>query len=208
MDGTRGKNRRGSGTRTGLGAVAVACAALALLASGCGTQHAGDAASPGATVEPAGRVPGPSGSSGTVDFPCPGESAVPSSAPPPTVPTTGPNGALRDHYAENNAFRMPIPLHGQRRCAGLAATARIEGALQPLIERADFVPEHTADALSALGYEPSAVRAEGMGRDTVAFHIDARPLCLEGTMGPGRVSTDAFGGYPDGTGCERPKSGH
>ncbi|WP_393098197.1 hypothetical protein [Streptomyces sp. LN325] len=52
-----------------------------------------------------------------------------------------------DHYAENHGFMVPFPLRGRERCEGLAAVARVEGALEPLRGRGDFAPNSTRDAL-------------------------------------------------------------
>ncbi|WP_333767872.1 hypothetical protein [Streptomyces sp. IBSBF 2435] len=174
----------------------VVLAVVALALAGCGTRHAGDGAGgPGASVVTPGKP---------VDFPCPGESATP--APPPTtadstVPPT-------DHYAENHGFMVPLPLHGQSRCDGLAAVDRVTSALEPLRRRGDFDPASALTALTALGYAPEKVGAYQNGPTGVSFLIDATPLCLEGTMDRDSTAADAFAGYPDHTGCDRPTGGH
>ncbi|WP_251018481.1 hypothetical protein [Streptomyces sp. ISL-11] len=143
-----------------------------------------------------------------VDLPCPGESATPT--PLPTADTSG-SAAPGDHYAENHGFRVPFPLHGRRRCDGLAAVGRIEAALEPLRERGDFAPEHTRSALTGLGYPAGKVRSYENGPTGVGFliEVDASPLlCVEGTMNPGSTRAESFGGYPDHSGCETPSGGH
>ncbi|MFF3611614.1 hypothetical protein [Streptomyces sp. NPDC002580] len=211
---------RARGVRLGMPAVAVA-----VLLAGCGTQRPVD------DVEGA----GPSGTtsaapSGPVDHRCPGEEAAPepsgtaaSAAPGPadtaasTAPgqsaTGAPAGAgpatpNADHYAENHGFMVPLPLHGRERCEGLAAVRRVEKALEPLRERGDFTPDGADRALAGLGYDAEQVRVHRLGPNGVSFLLDAAPLCVEGTMGPDGTRAEAFGGYPDHTGCDRPSGGH
>ncbi|MEV1068692.1 hypothetical protein [Streptomyces sp. NPDC050263] len=190
--------------RGGAGLGTPMLAALALLVAGCGSERAGDAAGDGGSSRAAARTP-----SASVDFPCPGESPSPTPtsrgpADSPSVSTTPPV----DHYAENHGFMVPIPLHGERRCDGLAAAERIEAALEPLRERGDFAPESTRGALTGLGYSAGKVQSYQNGSAGVSFLVDARPLCLEGTMNSGGTQVDAFAGYPDHTGCDRPSGGH
>ncbi|MEU0254623.1 hypothetical protein ABZ299_19405 [Streptomyces sp. NPDC006184] len=141
------------------------------------------------------------------DFPCPGESPEPTAptaaSPSSTVPPT-------DHYAENHGFDVPIPLHGQSRCAGLTAVRRVKSALEPLRRRGDFAPDNVRAALTGLGYSAGKVQAYQDGSARVGFliDIDASPWCVEGTMSSDSTKADAFGGYPDGTGCEPPSGGH
>ncbi|WP_393081385.1 hypothetical protein [Streptomyces sp. LN704] len=111
----------------------------ALPAVGCGTHRSGDEAG----------ARGPSRAAATpsapVDFRCPGESPAPT--PTRTPDTSGPATPPTDHYAENHGFMVPFPLRGRERCEGLAAVARVEGALEPLRGRGDFAPDSTRDAL-------------------------------------------------------------
>lgn len=174
-------------------------AALAAFAAGCGTQTANGA---GANV-PSVPATAPSPSK-PLDFPCPGESTTP--AQPTTPDTTGPAVPPTDHYAENHGFMVPFPLHGKSRCDGLAAVDRVKTALEPLSRRGDLDPASTRTALTALGY--TDVESQVMGNGEVTFLIDASPLCLEGTMNSHGSQVDAFGGYPDHTGCDRPSGGH
>ncbi|MGW2050582.1 hypothetical protein ACWCPF_36220 [Streptomyces sp. NPDC001858] len=179
-------------------------AILAVLVAGCGTERAGDTAGDGGSSPTAARTP-----SAPVDFPCPGESPAPT--PTPSVPADSLAASATpplDHYAENHGFMVPIPLHGERRCAGLAAAERIEAALEPLRERGDFAPESTRGALAGLGYSAGKVQSYQNGPTGVSFLVDAQPLCLEGTMSSGSTRVDAFAGYPDHTGCDRPSGGH
>ncbi|MGV4984629.1 hypothetical protein ACWC0C_35550 [Streptomyces sp. NPDC001709] len=115
-----------------------------------------------------------------------------------------------DHYAENHGFRVPIPLHGQSRCDGLTAVARVKSALEPLRRRGDFAPGSVRNALTGLGYSAGKVQVYQDGSTGVGFLIDigASPWCVEGTMSSDSAKADAFGGYPDGTGCEPPSGGH
>ncbi len=183
-------------------------AVVLLLAAGCGTQRAGVA--PGASLS---SGPTPVGTpvaapSAPADFPCPGESSAP---PAPTAATgSGPDASPPDHYAENHAFRIPLRLHGQSRCDGLAAEGRVKGALEPLRRRGDFTPGHVHGALTGLGYPAGKVRTYQNGPTVVGFLIDigASPWCVEGMLNSGSTTAEAFGGYPDGTGCEPPRGGH
>jgi len=115
-----------------------------------------------------------------------------------------------DHYAENHGFMVPIPLRGQSRCDGLAAAERIETALEPLRRRGDFAPQSVSSALTALGYPVGAVQAYQNGPTGIDFLIDAggSTPCLEGTMDRDATRADAFAGYPDHVGCDRPTGGH
>ncbi|MFD0386296.1 hypothetical protein ACFQ2B_39470 [Streptomyces stramineus] len=115
-----------------------------------------------------------------------------------------------DHYAENHGFRVPLPLHGRRRCDGLAAVGRIEAALEPLRKRGDFAPEHTRSALTGLGYPAGKVRSYENGPTGVGFliEVDASQLCVEGTMNRDSTRAESFGGYPDHSGCDTPSGGH
>ncbi|MFD8784686.1 hypothetical protein [Kitasatospora sp. NPDC059599] len=175
-----------------------AVAALAVLAAGCGTEHVdapGGAGAPPTTS--AGAVPG-----GAADFPCPGE--TPTRTPAPSTSSAAPTGPPLDHYAENHAFKAPLPLHGRYRCDGLAAVRRIEAALEPVRAgwRAD--PETIRGALVGLGYPAGKVKVQPGGD----FLVDATGLCLSGSTSGGRTTVQAFAGYADGTGCEEPRGGH
>ncbi|MCF3105356.1 hypothetical protein IPZ58_27750 [Streptomyces roseoverticillatus] len=180
-------------------------AVLALLAAGCGTER------PENTADEYRRsYPTPTGistPSTLADFPCPDESPTP--APTRTADTPG-TAAPGDHYAENHGFRVPFPLHGRRRCDGLAAVGRIKAALEPLRQRGDLAPEHTRSALTSLGYPAEKVQAYENGPTGTGFliEIDASPLCVEGTMNRDSTRADAFGGYPDHSGCDTPNGGH
>lgn len=191
-------------------------AVLALLVAGCGTQRAGDTVEAGAgpqrtaatpTGPPTGPPTAPSTPSTPSDFPCPGETSTPT---PPSTAHVSP--APGDHYAENHGFRVPFALHGQSRCDGLAAIARIKAALEPLRTRGDFAPEHTDSALTDLGYPAQQVRSYQLGPDGVGFLVkaDTSPLvCVKGTMGgESAVQAKAFGGFPDHPGCDTPSGGH
>ncbi|MGW2824745.1 hypothetical protein ACWC24_27655 [Streptomyces sp. NPDC001443] len=106
---------------------------------------------------------------------------------------------------------MPIPLHGQNRCNGLAAVARVKDVLEPLRERGDFAPDSVREALTSLGYSAEKMQVYQGGSATgVAFLIDigVSPWCVEGTMARDSTDADAFGGYPDGSDCEPPSGGH
>lgn len=188
---------RTTGVRPGMLPIAV----LAVLAVGCGTHRAGDDAGGAGPSRTAPATP-----STPVDFRCPGED--PSPAAPTTADTSGQAGPPTDHYAENHGFMVPIPLHGRRRCEGLAAVRRIERALEPLRERGDFDPASTRGALMGLGYSAGNVQSSQNGPTGVGFLVDASPLCLEGTMDRASTKADAFAGYPDHTGCDRPSGGH
>ncbi|WBO68777.1 hypothetical protein [Streptomyces camelliae] len=115
-----------------------------------------------------------------------------------------------DHYAENHGFRVPFPLHGRSRCDGLTAVGRVKSALEPLRRRGDFAPAGVRSALTGLGYSAGKVQVYQDGPTGVGFLIDigASPWCVEGTMSSDSTKADAFGGYPDGTGCEPPRGGH
>ncbi|MFG3280451.1 hypothetical protein [Streptomyces sp. NPDC048111] len=142
------------------------------------------------------------------DIPCPGESRRPT----PPAPVTSPSSTVAptDHYAENHGFRVPIALHGQSRCDGLALVGRVKNTLEPLRRHGDFAPANVRTALTRLGFAPGKVQTYGNGTSGVGFLIDigASPWCVEGTMGSDTTKADAFAGYPDGTGCEPPRGGH
>ncbi|MFJ3231002.1 hypothetical protein [Streptomyces sp. NPDC086787] len=176
-----------------------ALAVLAVLATGCGTHRAGHGA----------PANGPSGTTAAtpgkpVDFRCPREDPGPTPSATASDPATPPT----DHYAENHGFMVPIALHGQARCDGLAAVRRIRQALEPLRRRGDFDPAGTREALVRLGYSSDSVRAHQSGATGVGFLVDAHSMCLEGTLNSAGTEVDAFGGYPDGTACEPPSGGH
>ncbi|MFF2124135.1 hypothetical protein ACFVW1_01785 [Streptomyces olivochromogenes] len=142
-----------------------------------------------------------------VDFTCPGESPEPTES---TAAAPGSTESPADHYAENHGFRVPIPLHGQKRCDGLTVVGRVKDALEPLRRRGDFAPDSVRDALTGLGYSAEKVQAYQNGSAGVGFLIDigVSPWCVEGTMSSGSTKADAFGGYPDGSNCEPPSGGH
>ncbi|MEV7022423.1 hypothetical protein [Kitasatospora sp. NPDC093558] len=174
---------------------------LALLVTGCGTEHVGGTTTAKAAAVSPTRPPVPTV---PADFPCPGESPRPT----PTAAATTSDGPP-DKWTENNGFKIPIPLHGQPRCDGLAAVKRIQGAFEPQRKRGDFTPESARTTLTGLGYEAAKVRTYQNGPAGVGFLVEAGPgLCLEGTMGNATTSAEAFAGYPDGTGCEPPRGGH
>ncbi|WP_148009780.1 DUF4158 domain-containing protein [Streptomyces sp. ME109] len=81
-----------------------------------------------------------------VDFPFPGES--PPSAPP-TAEAPGSSAPPTDHHAHNQGAMVLFPLHGQRRCEGLAAVRCV--LEPPRVRRGDF-PVSTRSALTGLGY--------------------------------------------------------
>ncbi|GGP46743.1 hypothetical protein GCM10010278_24610 [Streptomyces melanogenes] len=183
------------GIRAGMLPVAV----LALLVTGCGTERAGAGADRATSRTPVATPSTP------VESPCPGES--PTSAPPAAATTT-PAVPPVDHYAENHGFMVPFPLHGKQRCEGLQVVGRVQKALEPLRKRGDFAPESTRTALTGLGYPAGQVSSYQNGSTGVGFLIDAFPLCVEGTMDVGSTKAEAFGGYPDHSGCDRPSGGH
>lgn len=193
---------RAVGVRLGMVPVAL----LAMLAAGCGTRHVGDDAGAGAPSRAVATPSGRNAPSAPVDFPCPGESSAP--APATTAAVKDPAVPPTDHYAENHGFMVPFPLHGQSRCDGLAAVRRVEGALEPLRRRGDFTPAGTRGALTGLGYPAGKVRSYQNGPTGVGFLIDAFPICVEGTMNRASTQADAFSGYPDHPGCDRPSGGH
>ncbi|MFF4607858.1 hypothetical protein ACFY12_34615 [Streptomyces sp. NPDC001339] len=178
-------------------------AALSLLAAGCGTQRPGTDTATGAPSRAASAKP--SRPSVPVDFPCPGETPTPN--PQATAETPGPAAPPADHYAENHGFREPLPLHGQRRCDGIAAVQRIKNALEPLRTHNDIDPDTARRALTALGYPAAQVETYKV-EPSVGFAINASPLCVEGKVNPHFIEANAFGGYPDGTGCKPPSGGH
>ncbi|MEU8588136.1 hypothetical protein AB0C59_14240 [Streptomyces sp. NPDC048664] len=190
---------------TAIRRAALPLAALAVLAAGCGTQRAGDdagAPAPSRSGTATAGVPGI-----PKDFTCPGES--PSPAAPTTPGTSAPASPPADHYAENHGFRVPLPLHGQSRCDGLAASARIARALEPLRRHGDFRAPSTLAALVRLGYPAEKVRSSQSGPTGVSFLVDASStMCLEGTLDRAAVQADAFAGYPDHSGCDVPSGGH
>ncbi len=188
---------RTTGIRLGMLPMAV----VALLVAGCGTHRPGDDTGADESSQAVAARP-----STPVDFPCPGES--PTSAPPAVSDTPNPTVQPPDHYAENHGFMVPLPLHGQHRCDGLAAVGRVEGALEPLRKRADFDPESTRSALTGLGYSAEKVQSYQNGPTGVSFLIEDFPLCVEGTMNRASTEADAFAGYPDHASCDRPTGGH
>ncbi len=188
---------RTTGVRLGM----VPMAVLAMLAAGCGTHRPGDDAGADRPSRTAAATP-----STPMDLPCPGESPTPT--PPTAADTSGPAAPPTDHYAENHGFMVPFPLHGRSRCDGLAAVAGVKGALEPLRRHGDFDPESTRSALTALGYSAGKVQSYRNGSTGVGFLIDAYPLCVEGEMNRDATQADAFGGYPDHSGCDRPRGGH
>jgi hypothetical protein len=103
---------------------------------------------------------------------------------------------------------VPFTLHGKSRCDGLAAVARVKSALGPLSRRGDLDPGSTYAALSDLGY--TKIDTYPLGTYGVAFdaEVDSSPLCVEGTVSQDTLAADAFGGYPDHIGCDRPTGGH
>ncbi|MGW4493214.1 hypothetical protein [Streptomyces sp. NPDC004376] len=179
--------------------------AVAVLLTGCGTERAGDTTGANPPAQPTPTAV--STPRAQTDFPCPGESAVPTT-PAATTPTAA--ASPPDHYAENHGFRVPLKLHGENRCKGIAAVARVTSALEPLRKRGDFAPDGVRDALTRLGYSADAVRAYQNGPTGVGFLVDigVSPWCLEGTMTTDSTQADAFGGYPDGSHCEPPSGGH
>src|SRR4051812_15127974 len=179
-----------------------AVAALAL--AGCGTRTADDAGAGVPSGHPAvpssHAVPSPS------DPPCPGETPTPSPTATGLAEPGAGDGA--PHYAENNGFKVPLPLHGQPRCEGLAQARELTAALETLREKRDFTTGHVHDRIVGLGYDPDAVGVFANGPTGVSFLVDHAPICLEGTMDRATTKVDSFAGYPDSTGCQRPTGGH
>ena len=174
---------------------------LTVLVAGCGTHRPGDEVAAVGPSRSAAATP-----SAPADFPCPGESPTP--APPTAADDSAPAAPPGDHYAENHGFRVPIPLHGQRRCDGLAAARRIDSALEPLRRRGDFKTGSTRSTLTGLGYSPGKVQVYQNGPTGIDFLIDASRMCVEGTMDRDATHADAFDGYPDHSGCDVPSGGH
>ncbi|WP_229928974.1 hypothetical protein [Kitasatospora xanthocidica] len=174
-----------------------AVAALAVLAAGCGTTHV-DA--PGGT---AARTPAATAvATAQGDHPCPGE--TPTRTPTATASNAEATGPVTDHYAENHAFKAPLPLHGERRCEGLEAVRRIKAALEPVRARYQVDPDGIRKALVGLGYPADKVKVQRGGE----FLIDATGLCLSGSTAGEATTVEAFAGYAEGTGCEEPRGGH
>lgn len=188
---------RGVRLRTAPLALLAVLTVPAVVVAGCGTQHADGSGANGPSA-PAPTVPR--------EVACPGESAAP--APPTTAQSTAPAVPPTDHYAENHGFMVPLPLHGRSRCDGLAAVGRVRSALLPLSRRGDVDPSSTYSVLSDLGY--TNIATYPLGTTGVAFVAEGvRPrLCLEGELSRRSLTADAFAGYPDHTGCDRPTGGH
>ncbi|MGW0966560.1 hypothetical protein [Streptomyces sp. NPDC002516] len=189
--------------RTRLGTLTLAV--LVLSATACGTERAGDSAGAYGSSHP--TPTGAATPGKPVDFTCPGESPKPTES---TAAAPAPTESPADHYAENHGFRVPIPLHGRNRCAGLTVVGRVKDALEPLRRHGDFAPDSVRDALTGLGYSAEKVQAYQNGPTGVGFLIDigVSPWCVEGTMSSTSTEADAFGGYPDGSNCEPPSGGH
>lgn len=66
----------------------------------------------------------------------------------------------------------------------------------------------THGVLTGLGYSAGNVQSYQDGPEGLGFLVDAAPLCLEGTMHSGATRANAFGGYPDHSGCDVPSGGH
>ncbi|MFB7334430.1 hypothetical protein ACFC00_22700 [Streptomyces adustus] len=194
-------------TRARLGMLTLAVTVLS--ATGCGTRQVGDAADANPSTRPTPTVI--STPSTPADFLCPGESPSPEPTEPALASAPPSTDLPVDHYAENHGFRVPIALHGQNRCNGLAAVAHVKEALEPLRERGDFAPGSVRTALTGLGYPAGKMQVYQGGASTgVGFLIDigVSPWCVEGTMTNDSIEADAFGGYPDGSNCEPPSGGH
>ncbi|MFH9671660.1 hypothetical protein ACH4L5_05155 [Streptomyces sp. NPDC017405] len=191
-------------TKPRLGMLPVAMAVL--LAAGCGTQQAGT--TPDAYRPSHPTSTGISTPSTQADFPCPGESPKP--VPPKDATTPSPTAPPTDHYVENHGFQVPLPLHGQNRCDGLTAVGRVTRALEPLRRRGDFAPQDVRGTLTSLGYSAGKIQTYQDRSTGVGFLVDigASPWCVEGTMSVDSTEVKAFGGYPDGTGCQPPSGGH
>ncbi|WP_079064481.1 hypothetical protein [Streptomyces sp. NRRL F-4489] len=193
---------KSTGVRVGVVPIAV----LAFFAAGCGSERPGTETPAGSPSRAAAVEPSrPGAPKRQVDFPCPGETSGPT--PSASAGPTGPAGPPADHYAENHGFKDPIQLHGQRRCEGIAAVKRVKNALEPLRVRKSIDLESARRALASLGYPATGVEVTKV-EPGVSFLINASPLCIEGKVNPHFVEADAFGGYPDGTGCEPPRGGH
>ncbi|MFJ9818684.1 hypothetical protein ACIRU3_26205 [Streptomyces sp. NPDC101151] len=188
---------------TGARAGVVPLVLLAVLTAGCGMRRAADDAGAGGPSQTAVATPSrPDG------VPCPGES--PTASPLPSTDSPSPTAPLTDHYAENHGFMVPFPLTGKRRCQGLAVVGRVQEALEPLRRRGEFKPESVRRALIGLGYSDGQVQTYQNGPTGVGFliEVDDHPLCVEGGMDRAKTEADAFGGYPDHTGCDQPSGGH
>ncbi|MCQ4207201.1 hypothetical protein [Streptomyces longispororuber] len=185
-----------------VGAVALVLLVMAVAHGVHRPGSAGDAyrrAHPAPTAVSSPRVP--------KDFRCPGED--PSPSPTGSPASDGATAQPGDHYAENHGFRVPFPLHGQRRCDGLAAVRQVEHALRPLRERGDFTAKSAQRALVATGFPDGGVRAQqDSGGVYFLVTVDETPLCVEGALYPAGLRADAFGGYPDHVGCDLPSGGH
>lgn len=200
---TRARSRR---TVSVLPSTAAVVALLALALAGCGTRTVDGTGSQVPSGRPAPAATSASASASPSDALCPGETPSPTpTAPAVTEPNIG-DGA--PHYAENHGFMVPIALHGQRRCEGLAEIRRMTAALEPLREKRDFSAGHVSDGLVGLGYEPGSVTVSVYGSTSVSFLVDRTPFCFKGTMNSAATEIDAFGGYPDGTHCRPPTGGH
>ncbi|MEU1407298.1 hypothetical protein ABZ471_33985 [Streptomyces sp. NPDC005728] len=191
----------GTGARLAMAPVVV----LAVLAAGCGTQKAGGDADAGGPPRTAVATP-----SRIADYACPGESPTPTPTPSQSTATPSPTAPPTDHYAENHGFMVPFPLHGKARCQGLAAIGRVQEALAPLRRRGEFQPESVRKVLAGLGYAGGQVQTYQNGSKGVGFliEVDDYPVCVEGEMSEAATKADAFGGYPDHTGCDQPSGGH
>lgn len=140
---------------------------------------------------------------------CPGEKpspvavAIGSQRPDPAKGQDAP-----PNFADNHGFQVPFPLHGAVRCQGRTAAARIDATIDPLRRQHDFTPATVMERLVALGYPADKVFVDQNGPTGVVFTLGSPPLCFDGRMDRDRVHTDAFGGYPDSSGCTMPQGGH
>ncbi len=174
-------------------------------AAGCGTRTAGE---PGAAGTGHGGTSASPAPTRPTDFPCPGETAAPTTAAPEGQGSSTPAVPPTDHYAENHGFMVPYPLYGQQRCDGLAAVKKITAALELLRLKREFSPGKVHDVLTGLGYDSGKVTTQMNGDTGVAFLVDATPICLKGAMYASETEADSFAGYPDRIGCDRPRGGH
>lgn len=74
----------------------------------------------------------------------------------------------------------------------------------------DFTPGSTHSARTGLGHPDGKVESYEDGPSAVGFltEVTASTLCVGGTLNRVPNRADAFGGYPDHSGCDVPSGGH
>ncbi len=191
---------------TQLSRAAAAAALLALTATACGTEHAGQPQARSAFPTPS-FTPRPKCAQPTGTPPAPPSSSSPTSSTP-EPPQRGNSGDRPPNYADNHAYRMSAELSPAKRAKGEASAALIESELERVRKEGDFSEKRIAKALGNLG----CGKQHGVYLWNGFYSVHTGDVCVSGYVTEKELTIRVHGAYAEpqpGTGpCVENRGGH